>query len=86
MYRKMLPMGCDWLSGQVAMVKVAIKAIKAAGVGLNGSSDGSRCRKLNRKAEKQKGRRMGETWKKWNSMKKSAVRRKIKNRRIKKCG
>lgn len=46
----------DWLSGQVAMVKAVIKAIKAAGVGLNGSSDCSCCHKLNRKGESVRGR------------------------------
>lgn len=45
-------MGFDWLSGQVAMVKAVIKAIKAAGVGLNGSSDCC-CHTLNRKGERE---------------------------------
>lgn len=45
-----------WLSGKVAMVKAVIKAIKAAGVGLNGSSDCSCCHKLNRKGEKEQER------------------------------
>lgn len=49
--------GFDWLSRQVAMVKAVIKAIKAAGVGLNGSSDCSCCHKLNRKK--------GESIKEW---------------------
>lgn len=42
------------------MVKVVIKAIKAAGVGLNGSSDCSCCHKLNRKGETAQ-KRMGKT-------------------------
>ena len=54
--------GFDWLSGQVAMVKAVIKAIKAAGVGLNGSSDCSCCHKLNRKGERESG-------KEWKEMK-----------------
>lgn len=43
--------GFDWLCGQVTMVKAVIKAIKAAGVGLNGSSDCFYCHKLNRKGD-----------------------------------
>lgn len=42
------------------MVKLVIKAIKAAGVGLNGSSDCLRCHKLNRKGDV-KQERMGKT-------------------------
>lgn len=38
----------DWLFGWVAMVKTVIKAIKAAGSGLNGSADCSHCHILNR--------------------------------------
>lgn len=54
--------GFDWLCGWVAMVKAVIKAIKAAGVGLNGSSDCLCCHKLNRKGDVKWGR-MGKTWK-----------------------
>lgn len=54
--------GFDWLRGRVAMVKAVIKAIKAAGVGLNGSSDCLRCHKLNRKGDVKQGR-TGQTWK-----------------------
>ena len=50
--QKILLVRFDWLSGQVAMVKAVIKAIKAAGVGLNGSSDCSCCHKLNTEREK----------------------------------
>lgn len=53
----------DWLSGQVAMVKAVIKAIKAAGVGLNGSSDCSCCHKLNRKGERERSGKNGEEMK-----------------------
>lgn len=41
-----------WLCRQVAMVKEVIKAIKAAGVQLNGSSDCLRCHKLNREGDR----------------------------------
>lgn len=61
-YSKIPLAGFDWLSGQVAMVKAVIKAIKAAGVGLNGSSDCSCCHKLNKEGEIEQGR-MGKTWK-----------------------
>lgn len=43
----------DWLFAWVAMVKTVIKAIKAAGAGLNGSTDCSRCHILNRKGQKE---------------------------------
>lgn len=46
--------GFDWLSRRVAMVNAVIKAIKAAGVGLNGSPDFSCCHKLSMRG---KGRR-----------------------------
>lgn len=50
------------------MVKVVIKAIKAAGVGLNGSSDCSCCHKLNRKGETEQKRKEknGKDMKRWN--------------------
>ena len=54
--------GFDWLSGQVAMVKAVIKAIKAAGVGLNGSSDCSCCHKLSRKVGGRERERGGGDW------------------------
>lgn len=54
--------GFDWLRGWVAMVRAVIKAIKAAGVGLNGSSDCLRSHKWNRKGDVKQGR-MGKTWK-----------------------
>lgn len=57
-YTENTQVGFDWSSRQVAMVKAVIKAIKAAGVGLNGSSDCSCCHKLNRKGEQE---RMGKT-------------------------
>lgn len=52
--------GFDWLCGQAAMVEAVIKAIKAAGAGLNGSSDCFCCHKLNRKRDI-KQERMGKT-------------------------
>lgn len=55
----------DWLSGQVAMVKAVIKAIKAAGVVLNGSSDCCGCHKLNRERERVE-KNGKERHKKWN--------------------
>ena len=58
--QKIPPVGFDWLSGQVAMVKAVIKAIKAAGIGFNRRSDCSCCHKLNRKGERAK-ERMGKT-------------------------
>lgn len=54
--------GFDWLRRRVAMVKAVIKAIKAAGIGLNGSSYCMRCHKLNRKEDVKQGG-MGKTWK-----------------------
>lgn len=51
--------GFDWLSEQVAMVKAVIKAIKAAGVGLNGSSDCPCCHKQTEREREQD--RMGKT-------------------------
>lgn len=69
-YTENTQVGFDWLSRQVAMVKAVIKA---AGVGLNGSSDCSCCHKLNRKGERE---RMGKTWKDGIKRKKNAMRKK----------
>lgn len=61
--------GFDWLCGQVAMVKVVIKAIKAAGVGLNRNCDCLCCHKLKRNGDI-KQERMGKTSEVKNNTKK----------------
>lgn len=84
-YRKIPPVRLDLLSRQVAMVKAVIKAIKAAGVGLNGSSDCSCCHKLNRKRE----RETRKEWERHEKMEldgKNAVRKKTQEEKKLKCG
>lgn len=61
--------GFDWMCGQVAMVKVVIKAIRAAGVGLNRSCDCLCCHKLKRNGDI-KQERMGKTSEVKNNTKK----------------
>lgn len=82
-YTENTQVGFDWLSRQVAMVKAVIKAIKAAGVGLNGSSDCSCCHKLNRKGEQE---RMEKTWKDGIKRGKNAQRKKNIGEKRLKCG
>lgn len=65
----------DWLFAWVAMVKTVIKAIKAAGAGLNGSTDYSRCHILSSKGQKEHVR-VAKVWK--NEIGKRAARQKKK--------